>query len=155
MMQTDYLPLKHGLKLEYDGEHGSRQSFEVLGVREEDGAITAQCRWTYDGEKGRHSRVCQVVKDGSWAREGGRKLFPIPPKVGARWRDDRYEYAVESLNASVDLGEYGVIKGCLRITWHFDEGGGEAFYAPGLGLVRDFSTDEDDPYERVLCRPPG
>ncbi len=96
-----------------------------------------------------------ITKGNGWVEEDGKKLFPMPPSTDhAPWHDERYEYSVSTLDAALSLGEYGVLRGCLEIVWHFDEGGGMRLYAPGIGLVRMFSSDEDDPYDYTLISPP-
>jgi hypothetical protein len=39
-----------------------------------------------------------------------------------------------------------VLKECLGVVWHCDGGGGESVCAPGIGLVKACSNDEEYPF---------
>lgn len=82
------------------------------------------------------------------------KLFPLPVVVGKKWRHQRWSYEVAAVDAEVylgeDAGEPMIIKNCLSVAWGFDEGSGENIYAPGIGLVKATSTDEQYPFGFVF-----
>lgn len=129
---------------------------EILSV-ELRGAVTeARARWTDTsgpaGETGQWEIT--ITKGNGWVKEDGTRLFPLPPSPDhAPWHDDRYKYSVHALDSSLDLGEHGVLRNCLEVGWHFDEGGGLRLYAPGIGLVRMFSNDEDNAYSYTINPP--
>ena len=163
MPAPDYFPLIAGRILEYrdELEAGSSWKLEILKTSATDKRTSARCRWTAEGPRGKRSWKTTLSRDGSWMRRGelflpipAETLFPIPAAVGKKWRYGRWEYEVASLDAQVDLGpEAGVptnISGCLLVAWHFDEGSGENYYAPGIGLVKAASNDEQYPFSLLL-----
>jgi hypothetical protein len=169
MPEHDYFPFKEGRSLEYQGaadvgpEAGSYRKLEILRVIRDGERTSAQCRWTYDGKAGQNSRETTLSCDAAWLSGDtsflempSEKLFPIPPSVGRRWNCDRWNYEVVSSDLRVRIGEdFGaplVFKDCLRVVWFCDEGGGELVFAPGIGLVKALSTDEQYPFNFFLTR---
>lgn len=168
MADPDYFPLKEGRVLEYQGaydtgqEAGTYRKFEILKVTTKGERTTAQCRWTYRGSDGKESTwETTVTKDKDWMLRGegflpipGRKLFPLPIAVGKEWRHERWEYGVAGVSGELQIGEDAgvpiVLKNCLEIGWHCDEGGGDQIYAPGIGLVKATSNDEQYPFGFII-----
>lgn len=163
----EYLPLIPGLVLEYRGaydagrEAGSYRKLEILKAEKKGRSAVARCRWTYEGVDGKGSREAVVTAKDGWATNDGgflelpvKKLFPVPPAVGADWTEGRWEHRISGLDTEVYIGDDAgvpmVIKNCLRVAWQFSEGSGENVYAPGIGLVKSTSTDEQFPYGFIL-----
>lgn len=168
MADPDYFPLKEGQVLEYQGaydtgqEAGTYRKFEILKVTTKGDRTTAQCRWTYRGQDGKESSWnTTVTKDKDWMLRGegflplpGRKLFPLPVAVGKEWRYERWSYRVASVDEKLHVGDDAgvpiILENCLAVGWACDEGAGEMIYAPGLGLVKAESNDEQYPYAFIL-----
>lgn len=172
MSAPDYFPLVAGRVLEYQGayntgeEAGTYRKLEILKVTTKGKRTTAQCRWTYEGRGKKTTWKTTLTKDKDWMLRGeaflpipGRKLFPLPVEAGKTWRVDRWQYQVGGTDGEVQIGEDAgvpiVLKNCLEVGWHFDEGAGEQIYAPGIGLVKATSTDEQYPFGFILTTVSG
>lgn len=151
MSVPDYLPLKPGLRLEYElnrAQETRRLVVEHLAVP---GGVAIRRTWTSpDGRT--------ETETGSGERRGdgvyydGVLILPLPPRVGASWALPPREYRVETLDDAVETPA-GRFAGCLRVGYLIaagDGGSGERLYAPGVGLVRELCSDEADPFEVVL-----
>ena len=162
-MSPDFFPLIAGRVLEYQDElsAGSTWKLEILKTSSTYKRTTARCRWTAQDRRGERSWKTTLSRDGSWMRRGelflpipAEKLFPIPVVAGKKWRHDRWYYEVLSIEAQVSLGRTAGVRtsitGCLLVAWRCDEGSGESYFAPGVGLVKASSTDEQYPFSLLL-----
>ncbi len=156
--QPDYYPLIAGAVLEYRRDDAA-EKIEVLSVGREDAAsgsmtaVVAKCRrtWQWDGGAPDVSDV-EIVKSDFGVYYAKEKLFPLPPKVGAKWNVPPDDFEIVSFEARVDVPAGG-FDGCMHIRYLIgagDGGGGEIFYAPGIGLVKEVCRDEASPYELNL-----
>lgn len=151
----DYFPLVEGLALDYrsrsaEGDGGYR--FEVVSAAQEGGAIRAHCRRTPLG--GGAPADFTLVKDGRGVFLGRELLLPLPLEPGRGWERPPESFRVESLDA-VKTVPAGTFRGCLRLVYLIaggDGGGGEKVYAPGVGLISELRTAEDETGETVLTR---
>jgi hypothetical protein len=166
-----YLPLPPGRTLEYrplvdsGDEAGSSRKLEVLDAQTAGGRTRTRCRWTFCGADGKDSSwETTVTEDAGWMTCDGSflelpvaKLFPIAPALGATWDEVRWTFEVTDLHAEVYVGDDAgvpmIIKDCLEVSWHFDEGSGAFYYDKRLGLVKAESTDEQYPFAFVIEYP--
>lgn len=153
----DYYPLIAGLTLEYavsGRASGETLKIEVLQVAQTSGGAEAVCRQTavVDGISEVTELILNRERDGVFA--GGVKELALPPSVGSRWNVPPVEYKITALDAEAAVGA-GVFKNCLKVSYLIgagDGGGGERFYAPGVGLVFERCQDESSPFEISLTR---
>jgi hypothetical protein len=156
--QPDYYPLIAGAVLEYRRDDAAMK-LEVLSVGRQDAAsgsmtaVVAKCRrtWQWDGGAPEVNDV-EVVRSDFGVYSGKRKLFPLPPKVGAKWNVPPEDFELMSLEERVEVPA-GRFERCMRVHYLIgagDAGDGEIFYAPGVGLVKEVCRDEAAPYELKL-----
>ncbi len=156
-MERDYFPLLPGLVLAYRTkslEGQGRLKIEVLSLEAAGGLLRAKCRRTSALAGRVKVSEFEVVQDERGVHADGGLDLPLPPDVGRRWSRGAASYAVEADDA-VTTVPAGTYRGCLRVAYRLaggDAGGGERFYAPGVGLVRELCTDETDPFELALER---
>lgn len=165
---TPYFPAEQGAATEFQGdaaagqEAGSYRKLEIVAVSRARDRAVVECRWT-TRIFGRPEAVrkASVTLGGGWASCDPAflelpitKLFPLAPAVGRRWREGRWDFEVTDLAAAVyvgdDAGSPMLVKNCLEITFSFDEGGGRFYFAPKIGLVKAFSTDEQYAFSFVM-----
>lgn len=153
MAQPDYYPLIAGLFLEYKTSAGTLK-MEVLGVSQAGGAMEARCRQTTDDHGNAEETELIIKKESSGVYANGVKELPLPPILGSRWIVAPNDYEISALDAEVTVGA-GAFKNCLKVSYRIgagDGGGGEKFYAPGVGLVFENCRDESSPFEMSLTR---
>lgn len=148
---ADYYPLLAGLTLEYEASFGTLKR-EVLKVAAAGGGLEALCRQTSveNGSAEVMELIINKERDGIFS--GGVKELPLPPLLSSRWNVPPVDYEITALDAEVSVGA-GVFKNCLKVTYLIgagDGGGGEKFYAPGVGLVLERCRDESSPFELSL-----
>ncbi len=157
MRCDDYYPLSEGLSLEYETKNASgsgRMTIEVLSVRSERGALKARCRRTTQWGQEKRVEEYDVLKDATGVYAGAEPEFPLPARIGHQWRRYPNEYEVADLDA-VTTVPAGTFRHCLKVSYLIaggDAGGGERYYAPSVGFVRETCSDENDPYEFTLLR---
>lgn len=153
--EPDYFPLIPGLRLDYitkNAEGSGLMRVEVLSVARRGGVLRGRCRRVTEWEGEVETEEYAVLKRSTGVYSGPEKEFPLPAAVGRKWRRYPNEYRVESLKA-VTTVPAGTFRNCLRVGYLIaggDAGGGERYYAPGVGFVRELRSDESDPYEFLL-----
>lgn len=154
----DYYPLRQGLIRHYRSESSAGLSVfktEVLTVHSAGGRTKARVRHTVSAED-RPPKISEydVLKDAGGVYRYKEKELHLPLEVGEKWDVPPAEYEINSFSKEVKVPA-GVFKDCLQVLYLVsggDAGGGEKCYAPGLGLVKHVSHDENDPFEIVLLR---
>lgn len=153
MAQPDYCPLIAGLSLEYATSSGTLK-VEILNVAQRGRALEARCRQTANDHGNTEETELIIKKDSSGVYANGVKELPIPPILGDSWNVSPIDYEISALDAEVTVGA-GAFKNCLKVSYRIgagDGGGGEKFYAPGVGLVFENCRDESSPFEMSLTR---
>ncbi|HXT00196.1 MAG TPA: hypothetical protein VN915_05945 [Elusimicrobiota bacterium] len=149
MSEPDFLPLRPGLRLEYEVRRaGEVRRLVVEHLADSGGAVLVRRAWTSaggdvetDASRG-ESRADGVYLDGE-------RVLPRPARPGAEWSRPPRSYKIDSLDGAAQTPA-GTFAGCLRVRYLIaagDGGAGERFYAPGVGLVREVCGDEADPFE--------
>ncbi|MBI3563799.1 MAG: hypothetical protein HY079_01225 [Elusimicrobia bacterium] len=156
MSEPDYLPLRPGLRLEYEvARAGETRRLVVAHLAASGGAVTVRRTWTgADGRCETEDSRAERRADGVYS--DGALALPLPPRPGASWAQPPRRYRVEALDADAAVPA-GSFSGCLRVGYLIaegDGGSGERLYAPGVGLVLERCSDEADPYEVRLLKAP-
>ena len=150
---ADYFPVQAGRFWVYETEsvRGRRRvREEILSVVVEGATLRARGRSVIEGRA--EGREFAVVQDASGVRVDGVVELPEPPVLGASWEAAGDSCRVAALDGVAETPG-GRFVDCLRVAYLIaggDEGSGEKYYAPGVGLVRELRSDEADPFERVL-----
>jgi len=149
MSEPDYLPLRPGLRLEYDVRRaGEVRKLVVEHSAAPGGGVLVRRTWTGgDGGVETDSSRGERRPDGVYL--DGERVLPLPARAGAAWSRPPRSYRIESLDAAADTPA-GRFPACLRVAYLIaagDGGAGERLYAPELGLVRELCGDEADPFE--------
>ncbi len=155
----DYYPLVRGRILEYklvDAQGEAVVRTEFLAVERKPSAVKGKARrvTSRPGELDQAFSFT-ITKDAAgvyttaWGRE-----YPLPLVEGRKWRRYPNQYKVDTLHArrTVPAGDF---TGCLQVSFLAaggDVGGGKRFYAPGVGLIYSFSSDETDAFELALTK---
>lgn len=155
MSEPDFLPLRPGLRLEYEVRRaGEVRTLVVEHSAASNGSVAVKRTWT-DARGGveTDSSLGEARADGVYL--DGERILPRPARAGAAWALPPRSYRIESLDAETRTPA-GTFRGCLRVSYLIaggDGGAGERFYSPGLGLVREVCGDEADPFEvRLTAR---
>jgi hypothetical protein len=154
MSEPDFLPLRPGLRLEYEVRRAGELRRLVVEHFAESGAVLVRRTWTSpDGAVETDSSRGERRADGVYL--DGERVLPLPARPGAAWALAPRSYRIESLDAAAETPA-GPFRGCLRVAYLIaggDGGAGERLYAPGVGLVRELCGDEAVPYEvRLTAR---
>jgi hypothetical protein len=153
MAEKDYFPLVPGLVLEYrsetaDSRHDLR--FEVLSVSGQ----TAKCRKTIREPSGEKTVELEVRRTAQGVYNRDFLEFPLPARAGAKWSEAPRSYEIETLSGEA-VTPAGKFSGCLKVSYLIaggDGGGGERFYAPGIGFVFESCSDELEPFNILLTK---
>jgi hypothetical protein len=155
----DYYPLVKGRVLEYklvDARGEAVVRTEFLAVERKPSVVKGKARRsTVRPGAPDESFAFTVTKDASgvfttaWGRE-----FPLPLVEGRKWRRYPNQYKIDTTHArqAVPAGDF---TGCLQVSFLAaggDVGGGRRLYAPGVGLIYSFSSDESDAFELALTK---
>lgn len=149
MSEPDFLPLRPGLRLDYEVRRaGETRRLVVEHSAERGGSVRLLRTWTAaDGSVETDASRGASRPDGVYL--DGELVLPRPARPGAAWSRPPRAYRIESLDAEAETPA-GRFAGCLRVAYLIaggDGGCGERLYAPGLGLVREVCGDEADPFE--------
>lgn len=156
MSAPDYLPLRPGLRLEYEvARAGGTRRLVVAHLAAADGAVTVRRTWT-DADGRAESEDARAERRADGVYLDGALVLPRPAHVGASWAQPPRRYRIEALDAAAAVPA-GAFAGCLRVGYLIaegDGGSGERLYAPGVGLVLERCSDEADPFEVRLLKAP-
>lgn len=149
MIEPDFLPLRPGLRLDYEVRRaGELRRLVVAHSAGERGGVLVRRTWTAtDGSVEMDASRAEARLDGVYF--DGELILPCPARPGAGWSRPPRSYRVEACDAVAETPA-GRFPGCLRVAYLIaagDGGSGERLYAPGIGLAREVCGDEADPYE--------
>lgn len=155
--KPDFFPLAAGQRHKYrvsDAEGEGTLGFEVLAVAAEKGGQRARCRRRFERDGRVEQSEFAIYKDADGVVWAGENCLRFPVEEGRRWSAAPRDYSVASLGEVV-IVPGGVFPACAKITYLIgggDGGGGERYYAPDIGLVRELCQAEDEGFEWELVR---
>lgn len=161
-MAAEYFPLKENTRFEYkytstEFEGVAKVSIDIVKVVKKPGKTVAQAEMLFE-LRDTHTDKYTITRDAKWLTTadgvmvGGRREFPLPPKVGACW--DQYPDANEIISMSDKVSvKAGKFQNCLKIVTRLaggDAGKSVRYYAPGVGYILEEYTGEDKTCELEL-----
>lgn len=152
MPTYDYYPFRKGMTRTYASK--TSQDVHILkivtvAVTEDRGTQYARMRKTIEAP-GKPPKVVEydVYKDAMGVTERGEKTLPPAIKVGAAWQIFPRTYKLTSKTEKVKVPG-GEFHKCVKIEYLLsggEDGYGELYYAPNVGLIRRYVEETDDKF---------